>query len=161
MHCFTKDGGYPGKADMGSCAHTEGSKLSKGKTARAAELCARQLPTKVSCTSSSWSCCRNCPGAPVLRRVTPSPRHPQGGSEKTYDVSVHILARSVSLSVRTATTTDTNWFSCCHAAEVTRTTWAQTRSLPLSSPPRSWLGTLAGTVCLDSQYCHDVCDACW
>lgn len=78
----------------------------------------------------------------MLPSVTSPPQRPTGRqSEKMYDVSVHILARSVSPSVRTATTTDTNWFSC-HAAEVTQTTWAQTGGLPLPSPLRSLLGTL-------------------
>lgn len=59
-----------------------------------------------------------------------------------YDVSVHLLARFVSPSVRTATTADTNWFSC-HAAEVTQTTCIQTGGLSLPGPLRSLLGTLA------------------
>lgn len=75
-----------------------------------------------------------------------------------YDVSVHILARSLSPSVRTATTTDTNWFSC-HAAEVTQTTWAQTRGLPFSGPLRSLLGTLAEQ-CACIAGVATMCDAC-
>lgn len=75
-----------------------------------------------------------------------------------YDVSVHILARSVSPSVRTATTTDTNWFSC-HAAEVTQTTWVQTGSLPLPGPLRSQLGTLVPQ-CACRAGVATMCDAC-
>lgn len=77
-----------------------------------------------------------------------------------YNVSVHILPGSVPPSVRTATATDTNRFSCCQAAEVTRTTGAQTRSFPLSGPLRSQQGILVGMVCVHSWYCHNVCDAC-
>lgn len=133
-----------------------------------AEICARQISNcnclQRSHTSSNRSSCRlwlYFPGAPLLPNVTPPPQRPmRRQSEKTYDVSVHTLARSASPSVRTATTTDTNWFSCCHAAEVTRTTWAQMRRHPLPAPLRSQRGALVGTVCVHSWYRHDVCDAC-
>lgn len=95
----------------------------------------------------------------MLPSVTSPPQRPTGRqNEKMYDVSVHILARSLSPSVRTATTTDTNWFSC-HAAEVTQTTWAQTRGLPLSGPLRSLLGTLAEQ-CACIAGVATMCDAC-
>lgn len=95
----------------------------------------------------------------MLPRVTSPPQRPTGRqSEKMYDVSVHISARSLSPSVRTATTTDTNWFSC-HAAEVTQTTWAQTSGLPLPGPLRSLLGTLAEQ-CAYIAGVATMCDAC-
>lgn len=89
----------------------------------------------------------------MLPSVTSPPQRPTGRqSEKMYDVSVHILARSVSPSVRTATTTDTNWFPC-HAAGVTQTTWAQTGSLPLPQVAARHPGSRA---CMHSWCCHDV-----
>lgn len=89
----------------------------------------------------------------------PHPRDPQGGRARCT-MSQSTSYRSVPPSVRMATTTDTNRFSCCQAAEVTRTTGAQTRSFPLSGPLRSQLGILVGMVCVHSWYCHNVCDAC-
>lgn len=132
-----------------------------------AEICVRQISNcnclQRSHISSNRSGCwlwLYFPGAPLLPNATPPPQRPmRRQSEKTYDVSVHTLAGSASLSVRTATTTDTNWFSCCHAAEVTRTTWAQTRSHPLPGPLRSRRGALVGTACVHSWYRHYVCDA--
>lgn len=96
---------------------------------------------------------------PCSQVQLPHPRDPQGGRARCT-MSQSTSYRSVPPSVRMATTTDTNRFSCCQAAEVTRTTGAQTRSFPLSGPLRSQLGILVGMVCVHSWYCHNVCDAC-